>query len=442
MNDSIHIPNEEDDSQSLIENYFPYEFIPLNNFYNSIIPSSNEGMLLEEETELEQNRPLPYNLIMNSPPIRSVGTGTIREVANEFEPSLQANIERNAQVSDLIPMAEEEFPNQDFNRAQGVPNLFGMTYEETPNQASIQSNNLIPVSNEGSSSQGSSQTPKIKIDNLNNEIFITPMEYLKTFLKRFGLNIDSINCYKALGKNIGERKKNLKKSIREILRKYIEEMKETFKKIIGEILGINIEERKETLQTSIGEILGKNIGESKKTLQKSIGEIFGKNIGESKKTLKKIIREILGKNIGRKETLQKSIGEILSDDYISKRINEILKSDINKTKKDELNYFLSITYEDLFIHYQNNDKNFQISEGIRSKINGFITLEEAIPLKREKYEKLEIYQNNPAFLESKLENFEDRSKKIIDYIKSGKRQRGKIKIFNIRKVKRKRRGQA
>ena len=426
MNDSIHIPNEEDNFQSLIENYFSHEFRPLNNFYNSIIPSSNDGMSLEEleeKTKLGQNRPLPYNLIMNSPPIRSVGTGTIREVANEFEPSLQAHIERNAQVSDLIPMAEEEFPNQDFNRAQGVPNLFGMTYEETPNQASIQSNNLIPVSNEGSSSQGSSQTPKIKIDNLNNEIFITPMEYLKTSLKRIGLNIDSINCYKALGKNIGERKKNLKKSIREILGKYIEEMKETFKKIIGEILGINIEERKETLQ-------------------KSIGEILGKNIGESKKTLKKIIREILGKNIGRKETLQKSIGEILSDDYISKRINEILNSDIDQTEKDELNCFLSITYEDLFIHYQNNDKNFQISEGIHSEINEFITLEEAIPLKREKYEKLEIYQNNPAFLESKLENFEDRSKKIIDYIKSGKRQRGKIKIFNIRKVKRKRRGQA
>ena len=426
MNDSIHIPNEEDNFQSLIENYFSHEFRPLNNFYNSIIPSSNEGMSLEElkeETKLGQNRPLPYNLIMNSPPIRSVGTGTIREVANEFEPSLQAHIERNAQVSDLIPMAEEEFPNQDFNRAQGVPNLFGMTYEETPNQASIQSINLIPVSNEGSSSQGSSQTPKIKIDNLNNEIFITPMEYLKTSLKRIGLNIDSINCYKALGKNIGERKKNLKKSIREILGKYIEEMKETFKKIIGEILGINIEERKETLQ-------------------KSIGEILGKNIGESKKTLKKIIREILGKNIGRKETLQKSIGEILSDDYISKRINEILNSDIDQTEKDELNCFLSITYEDLFIHYQNNDKNFQISEGIHSEINEFITLEEAIPLKRKKYEKLEIYQNNPAFLESKLENFEVRSKKIIDYIKSGKRQRGKIKIFNIRKVKRKRRGQA
>ena len=427
MNDSIHIPNEEDNFQSLIENYFSHEFRPLNNFYNSIIPSSNEGMSLEElkeETKLGQNRPLPYNLIMNSPPIRSVGTGTIREVANEFEPSLQAHIERNAQVSDLIPMAEEEFPNQDFNQSQGVPNLFGMTYEETPNQASIQSINLIPVSNEGSSSQGSSQTPKIKIDNLNNEIFITPMEYLKTSLKRIGLNIDSINCYKALGKNIGERKKNLKKSIREILGKYIEEMKETFKKIIGEILGINIEERKETLQ-------------------KSIGEILGKNIGESKKTLKKIIREILGKNIGWKETLQKSIGEILSDDYISKRINEILNSDIDQTEKDELNCFLSITYEDLFIHYQNNDKNFQISEGIHSEINEFITLEEAIPLKREKYEKLEIYNNNPAFLESKLENFEDRSKKIIDYIKSGKRQRGKIKIFNIiRKVKRKRRGQA
>jgi len=426
MNDSIHIPNEEDNFQSLIENYFSHEFRPLNNFYNSIIPSSNEGMSLEEleeKTKLGQNRPLPYNLIMNSPPIRKVGTGTIREVANEFEPSLQAHIEKNAQVSDLIPMAEEEFPNQDFNRAQGVPNLFGITYEETPNQASIQSNNLIPVSNEGSSSQGSSQTPKIKIDNLNNEIFITPMEYLKTSLKRIGLNIDSINCYKALGKNIGERKKNLKKRIREILRKYIEERKETFKKIIGEILGINIEERKETLQ-------------------KSIGEILGKNIGESKKTLKKIIREILGKNIGRKETLQKSIGEILSDDYISKRINEILNSDIDQTEKDELNCFLSITYEDLFIHYQNNDKNFQISEGIHSEINEFITLEEAIPLKREKYEKLEIYQNNPAFLESKLENFEDRSKKIIDYIKSGKRQRGKIKIFNIRKVKRKRRGQA
>ena len=161
MNDSIHLPNEEDDSQSFIENCFPPESRSLNNFYNSIIPSSNEGMSLEEETKLGQNRPLSYNLIMNSPPIRLVGTGTIREVANAFEPSLQAHIERNAQVSDLIPMAEEEFPNQDFNQSQGVPNLFRITYEETPNQASIQSNNLIPVSNEGSSSQGSSQTPKI-----------------------------------------------------------------------------------------------------------------------------------------------------------------------------------------------------------------------------------------------------------------------------------------
>lgn len=379
MDNSFHIPSEDDeeDPQSPFEICFPHK-IRQGNLDDFNIPSSNEGMPIVEETRSEQNGPLPNNSIMNSPEIILVRRITLRDVRNAFALPLQAQIEGNGQVSGLNSMADEDFPNQGSNQPLAANNSFPLTNEETPNQDSNQSYHLVPVSDERFSNQGSILPTKIRMDDLNKEMFITPMEYLKTFFKeKFGLDIDSFNCGKCLGKNIEERKKTLQKSIREIL-SYVPDNKDQSKK--------------------------------KKILkQKDILEI---------EKMKRISKEIL------------------------ERIDKIIKSNIDQTKKDELNYFLNITYENLFIHYKDNNKEFQISEGILSIINEFITLDEAIPRKREKYEKLEIYIKNPALLKSKLKEFKRRSKTIIADIKSGKRQRGKIKIFKIiRRVKKKRRGE-
>ena len=157
------------------------------------------------------------------------------------------------------------------------------------------------------------------------------------------------------------------------------------------------------------------------------GEVLGKKIKEKKIILPKNIRDIL------------SLSE---DKDISDRIEKILDSDIDTSKKEELNYFLSMKYEELFEHYKRNDKKFQISEGNTLTINEFITLEKAIEIKREQYGNIKKYKNNQALLELKLEKFEKNSKTIIVNIKNGKRQREKIKYFKIRKVKRKRRGEA
>ena len=345
----------EDNFQQFSEVNWSPDASRLNGFYPS---SLNLSMPLSEETNLNQNkssfRKIPDNSNMNSTIIGRISL-RIEELANSFKPSLQALIEGNKQMAYITPivtpMVCEEFPKVRLDQILPENNSPGITKEESPNHDDIKTYNLIPVNNEDSSNQDLSQTQTFRrTDNLNKEIFITPMICLKTFFKeRFDLNIDPFNCGKVLGKKIKE---------------------------------------------------------------------------------KKII-------------LPKNIRDILSEDKdISDRIEKILNSDIDTSKKEELNYFLDMKYEELFEHYKRNDKKFQISEGNTLTINEFITLEKAIEIKREQYGNIKKYKNNQALLELKLEKFEKNSKTIIVNIKNGKRQREKIKYFKIRKVKRKRRGEA
>ena len=347
----------EDNSQQFSEVNWASDFSRLKNFYppplNGLMPSS-------EETNLNQNKlsfcEISDNSNMNSKIIRTISLRS-EELANFFEPSLQAQIEGKGQMDIITPIITpkvcEESPNQGSDQILPENNSPGITKEESPNHDDIKTYNLIPVNNEDSSNQDLSQTPTFRrTDNLNKEIFITPMICLKTFFKeRFDLNIDSFNCGKVLGNKIKEKKIILPKNIRDIL-------------------------------------------------------------------------------------------SLSKDKDISDRIDKILNSDIDTSKKEELNYFLDMKYEELFEHYERNDKNFQISEGNTLTINEFITLEKAIEIKREQYGNIKKYKNNQALLELKLEKFEKNSKTIIVNIKNGKRQREKIKYFKIRKVKRKRRGEA
>ena len=345
MNFPSNGPFEEDNSQQYSEVNWTSDD-RLNGFYPS---SLNELKPLSEETNLNLNKfsscEMSDNSNMNS---------RREELANSFEPSLKAQIEGKGQMDNITPIITpkvcEESPNQGSDLILPENNSPGITKEESPNHDDIKTYNLIPVNNEDSSNQDLSQTPTFRrTDNLNKEIFITPMICLKTFFKeRFDLNIDSFNCGKVLGKKIKEKKIILPKNIRDILSE---------------------------------------------------------------------------------------------DEDISDRIEKILDSDIDTSKKEELNYFLSMKYEELFEHYKRNDKNFQISEGNTLTINEFITLEKAIEIKREQYGNIKKYKNNQALLELKLEKFEKNSKTIIVNIKNGKRQREKIKYFKIRKVKRKRRGE-
>ena len=152
------------------------------------------------------------------------------------------------------------------------------------------------------------------------------------------------------------------------------------------------------------------------------GKVLKKNTGEKKKILKKTNREILSK-----------------DEEISKRI-EKFKSKCDEVKKKELNYFLGMTYEELFWHYINDKKDFHISIGASTRIKEFITLKEAIPLKIKKLEKRRKYKNNKALLQYKIDLYKKRAKNIIEKIKLGQIERGKktIKIFKIsKKTKRK-----
>ena len=339
---------EEDNSQQYSEVNWTSDD-RLNGFYPS---SLNELKPLSEETNLNLNKfsscEISDNSNMNS---------RREELANSFEPSLKAQIEGKGQMDNITPIITpkvcEESPNQGSDQISPENKPPGRTKEETSNQADTKTYNLIPENNEDSSNQDLSQTPTFRrTDNLNKEIFITPMICLKTLVKkRYGLNIDSFNC----------------------------------------------------------------------------GEVLGKKIKEKKIILPKNIRDILS---------------LSKDKDISDRIVKILNSDIDTSKKEELNYFLRMKYEELFEHYKRNDKNFQISEGNTLTINEFITLEKAIEIKREQYGNIKKYKNNQALLELKLEKFEKNSKTIIVNIKNGKRQREKIKYFKIRKVKRKRRGEA
>ena len=147
-------------------------------------------------------------------------------------------------------------------------------------------------------------------------------------------------------------------------------------------------------------------------------DALGTSIRYMKTPLKFTIREILGHN---KE--------------ISKRIEEKLESEKDGDKKMELNYFLDLNYEELFNKYIRGDINFQISKETPSIIKEFITLEKAIQLKRERWRKLKKYKEDNSLLEFKLALFKRYSNTIIQDIKSGRKERGKNKIFKIRKGK-------
>ena len=218
-------PLEEDDSHSFrLENSF-YDF-PTH---------QNLGILSEDETKFDKNGPLngeiSHNSNIDSPPIKYLGTTTIRvEEKITFESPHKDQIEGNVQIPYLTSWIKPIFPNQSYNQPLPANNLFSRTDEETPNQASIDDYNLIPINNESSSNQGSNKT--FKTDNLKWQIYISPMICLKAFLnERFDLNIDSYDCKKYLGTNYKERMEFLKTSIRELLNKHEETKKKKKKKL-------------------------------------------------------------------------------------------------------------------------------------------------------------------------------------------------------------------
>ena len=301
----------------------------------------------EDETKFDKNGPLngeiSHNSNIDSPPIKYLGTTTIRvEEKITFESPHKDQIEGNVQIPNLTSRIWMGF----YKKPLSANNLFSRTDEETPNQASIDDYNLISINNESSSNQGSNKTEKFRTDNLKWQIYISPMICLKAFLnERFDLNIDSYDCKKYLGKNYKERMEFLKESVRELLNKH----------------------------------------------------------GETK-------------------------------DKIDKK----LESCDNTTKK-ELNNYLNMTYKKLSENYE------KIKAKLRtpSTIIELISRENEIQSKREKYRNLKKNRNNNVLHELRIGNFEEGLEKLFEGIKRGKWQRGqkeqegKIKIFKIRKVKRK-----
>ena len=305
----------------------------------------------EDETKFDKNGPLngeiSHNSNIDSPPIKYLGTTTIRvEEKITFESPHKDQIEGNVQIPNFTSAIEQIFPNQSYNQPLPANNLHSRTNEETPNQASIDDYNLIPINNESSSNQGSNKTEKFRTDNLKWQIYISPMICLKAFLnERFDLNIDSYDCKKYLGTNYKERMEFLKTSIRELLNKH--------------------EETKE-------------------------------------------------------------------------KIDKKLES-CDETTKKELNYYLNMNYEELSENYEKIKAKLRTS----STINELISRENEIQSKREKYRNLKKNRNNNVLHELRIGNFEEGLEKLFEGIKRGKWQRGekeqewKIKIFKIKKLKRK-----
>ena len=116
----------------------------------------------------------------------------------------------------------------------------------------------------------------------------------------------------------------------------------------------------------------------------------------------------------------------------------------NDTTKKELNYYLDMNYKELSENYE------KIKAKLRtpSTINELISRENEIQSQREKREKYRVNKkngNNYALRELRIGNFEEGLETLFEGIQRGKWQRSekgqkeKIKIFKIRKVKRKRR---
>ena len=287
--------------------------------------SLNKTKPISEETKLIAENKNENSLIRNN----------YHSSTNSFElSSMSINLfeENEEELNELNGLFE-------LNELKNLELSFAPLKEGIPEEEMSE----IPIMNEEIPNQSFSEIKEIRIDDLNKEVFHSPMQFMKSFFKkRFDLNIDSFNC----------------------------------------------------------------------------NEVLGTSIRYMKTPLKFTIREILSHN---KE--------------ISKRIEEKLESENDVDKKRELNYFLDLKYEELFNRYIKGDINFQISKGRLSIIKEFITLEKAIQLKRERWRKFKKFKEDNSLLELKLALFKKYSNTIIQDIKSGKKERGKNKIFKIRKGK-------
>ena len=135
--------------------------------------------------------------------------------------------------------------------------------------------------------------------------------------------------------------------------------------------------------------------------------------------------KVLGMSIRyMKSSLGKTIRELLC--FYQENIEKIkskLDSKMGIEEKKKLNYFLNITYEELFNRYVNGDINFPIFKGGTLRINGFITLKKALLMKEKEWGKIKKFKNNEKLLKEKIVKFENYSRNIINEIKSGKRER-------------------
>ena len=218
-------PNEEDTYQHFIQNNFEYK-AELINFLNSISTSWNEPNSPPQETGLDPNiasySGISNYSIINPKQIYQVGRGV-----DTFEPSLQAQVEGNAQVSNFTPMVHEDSQNQGSNQPLNVPNSSLNTNVQTPNQASTQSER-----NEDSTNQDSNQTKKVRTDELKWQMYISPMICLKALFKeKFVSNIESYDCKDHMGTKYNERQNFLNTSVKELLNKHGETKDKIDKKL-------------------------------------------------------------------------------------------------------------------------------------------------------------------------------------------------------------------
>ena len=218
-------PNGEDTYQQFIQNDFEYK-AELINFLNSISTSWNEPNSPPQETGLDPNiasySGISNYSIINPKQIYQVGRGV-----DTFEPSLQAQVEGNAQVSNFTPMVHEDSQNQGSNQPLNLPNSSLNTNVQTPNQASIQLER-----NEDSTNQDSNKTKKVRTDELKWQMYISPMICLKALFKeKFVLNIESYDCKDHMGTKYNERQNFLNTSVKELLNKHGETKDKIDKKL-------------------------------------------------------------------------------------------------------------------------------------------------------------------------------------------------------------------
>lgn len=140
---------------------------------------------------------------------------------------------------------------------------------------------------------------------------------------------------------------------------------------------------------------------------------LAKNISKMKSSLKLTVKEILYYNEKNKDEIKKK-----------------LDSDLRVKEELSLNYYLNMTYEELFNRYRTEDINFPFFENGKVRICTFITLEKAIQIKQIQWRKKPPYKNNEELLKKKTKKFKKFSLNMIEDIKEGKLERpGKKKKF-------------